>query len=259
MKKMFVVALVCFVAPITAQTLPLDELPKPARQLLKDYVLIPGGKFTANIRDGFDSLQFGQPKQIAVTSVYMSRFEISVAEYRQFFQETGDLQNKYDTAVWTHDFTDSYNESIAKIYTNHPAYDNHPIVGITWEQAVRYCYWKAAQVNSLLKNTDYKVEIRLPTDAEWQFAALGVTQPVEDELISERSLYPWGGEFFSSPIQGKMQEPELQQRPDKNTPGISLIRLYFRWGFVHHARQIFPTQRLWPLSDGRQCGRVDIR
>jgi gliding motility-associated lipoprotein GldJ len=34
---------------------------------------------------------------------------------------------------------------------------------------------------------------RLPTEAEWEFAALGLIGNTEEELITERRLYPWNG------------------------------------------------------------------
>ncbi|MCP4440120.1 MAG: SUMF1/EgtB/PvdO family nonheme iron enzyme [Aureispira sp.] len=49
-------------------------------------------------------------------------------------------------------------------YINSSKYHNSPIVGITWEQAQNYCYWK-----SLQEQKDGKLEYiyRLPTYPEW--------------------------------------------------------------------------------------------
>ena len=37
-----------------------------------------------------------------------------------------------DTLVWVHDFTYSFNEPMTENYFWHPAYDEYPVVGVTW-------------------------------------------------------------------------------------------------------------------------------
>ena len=89
---------------VAAQTQSLRKLPKPARALLEDYVLIPSGTVTMNIFDGYDSLQCRPPARKSVSAFYMSKYEITVAEYRQFFQASGEPENRYDTTVWTYTY-----------------------------------------------------------------------------------------------------------------------------------------------------------
>lgn len=190
---------VFFSACLDAQTLPVKVLPKEARALLKDYVLIPEGEFIKNLHMGYDTLLFQPIKKTLVDSFYMSRYEITVEEYIRFYKETGDMQNKYDSAVWVKDFPYSFNELICRRYFNTPEYRTYPVVGVTWEQVIRFCAWKSQELNRLLEQTGYQVAFSLPTDAEWQYAAIGPAPQVkEGPVTTVQRYFPWGASFFYS-------------------------------------------------------------
>ena len=54
-----------------------------------------------------------------------------------------------------------------------------PVTSVNWFDAVEFCQWLAAE---------WKMPVRLPTEAEWEFAARGGL---------EQKLYPWGDESFA--------------------------------------------------------------
>ncbi len=100
-----------------------------------------------------------------------------------------DVVNVYpDTLCWIADFTYSFNEPMTTRYFWHPAYDNYPVVGVTWKQASAFCIWRSNLLNAALSSSGQPPvhEYRLPLESEWEYAARGGL---------EHSMYPWGGYY----------------------------------------------------------------
>ena len=87
-----------------------------------------------------------------------------------------------DTTCWVNDFQNADNERYMKLYFSNPAFDDYPVVGVTWEQANAFCAWRT---NFLMKGLgDYAKWIqryRLPSEVEWEYAARG----------KEGNPFPW--------------------------------------------------------------------
>jgi len=90
-----------------------------------------------------------------------------------------------DTVVWTNDFQNSLNDPKLELYFCDPIFSNYPVVGVTWNQATAFCNWRTELFNS--HNKSKGQAYRLPTEAEWEYAARGGRQ---------LAMYPWGGNYL---------------------------------------------------------------
>lgn len=94
-----------------------------------------------------------------------------------------------DTLCWVRDFTYSFNDPMTNMYFWHPAYDNYPVIGITWVQARAFCVWRTQKLNTWLEANGqlWVQDFRLPTEGEWEYCSRG---DLKD------SPYPWGGPYI---------------------------------------------------------------
>jgi formylglycine-generating enzyme required for sulfatase activity len=123
-------------------------------------------------------------------NLYANTFELTNGEYLAYTswvqQNLGTEAYKAalpDTLVWRYKF--SFNEKYVTYYLRHPAYKDYPIVGLSYKQALAYCEWLSKQANATLKDPQIQeIIFRLPTEEEWEKAALGG--------LPTNTLYPWG-------------------------------------------------------------------
>jgi len=105
------------------------------------FVKIPAGSFAMGDNSPQAPANAQPIHQVTISSFWMASTEITFTQWKAFLDETG-----YPTG-----------RSQARGST-------YPVVGITWEDAQAYCRWFSEK---------YGVDMRLPTEAEWEYAARG--------------------------------------------------------------------------------------
>jgi len=123
-------------------------------------VLIEGGTFTmGHVQDDVMFDWNTTPVKMQVRSFYIDEAEVTNREYRLFLHwmskvyppDNDNYRNIYtsmlpDTLVWRNTLGES--ELLTETYLRHPAYNDYPVVGISWVQANEYCKWRTNMVNS---------------------------------------------------------------------------------------------------------------
>jgi formylglycine-generating enzyme required for sulfatase activity len=138
-------------------------------------VYIPGGTFTMG-RDNAPNPEETPAHSVTVEPFYIDKEPVTQAQCSGFLQKSKGEPATYpdSQAAW-------------------------PATNISWQDAQAYCGWAVPGT-------------RLPTEAEWEFAARG----------TDGRLYPWGNNFSSAlvnSLEGGLDHPEpVGIRPKNASP-----------------------------------------
>jgi formylglycine-generating enzyme required for sulfatase activity len=151
-------------------------------EALLGFIDIPGGHFRMGSDPEHDSGAFKDESpqhEFTLEAYYIARYPVTGAQFRVFDDEAN---HKFDLWDWN----------------KHP---HHPVVGITWYEALAYCDWLDGKLSETGKKlieagnlsaqervfwqglVDDKLRVTLPSEAQWEKAARG---------HQDGRIYPWG-------------------------------------------------------------------
>jgi formylglycine-generating enzyme required for sulfatase activity len=128
----------------------------PAPDVPKDMLPVPGGTFVMGADEGGEQDEH-PAHQVTVKGFLLDRTEVTNDAYHTCVEAKVCRMNRKAPPP-------GQKQVIEELYL-----PDHPVVGVSWDDAVAYCSWKGK---------------RLPTEAEWERAARG----------SDGRRYPWGND-----------------------------------------------------------------
>ena len=127
-------------------------------QTYPEMILVEGGTFTMGDEHGEGDSDEQPLHEVTLKTYKISKTPVTVAQYRAYCRATGRSMPDPPSWGWI---------------------DSHPMVNVTWHDAVAYTDWLAEKMDA-----DY----RLPTEAEWEYAARGGNKSKGTKYSGGRSI-----------------------------------------------------------------------
>ena len=132
-----------------------------------EQVYVPAGLFMMGSEDGFP--QERPVHEVTLDAFWIDRTEVTNAQYAACVA---------DRVCRPPEESSSYNRAS---YFGNPEFADYPVIYVSWEDAAAYAAWAGG---------------RLPTEAEWEYAARG----------PESFVYPWGDQTITCDLSNHWTE-----------------------------------------------------
>ncbi len=153
-------------------------------QKMPEMIKVEGGSFTMGseeIRNPQDT-NATPLHPVSVKGFQIAKTETTVAQWRAYCSATSTRMPVEPAWGWI---------------------DNHPIINVSWDEAVAYCQWLSDQT---------KKKYRLPTEAEWEYAARGGNKSKGFLFAGGQAVYMYGWFEENS---GATTQPVAKKRPNE--------------------------------------------
>ena len=142
-----------------------------------EWVEIPAGEFWmgSDATVDPDAEDDEQPRhRVHVSTFWMSRYPVTNAQYQAFVEDGGYKKASYWNAGggWKYKEQDDWTGP-RRFDDPRFALANHPVVGVSWYEAMAFCEWLTSKKPSFFEKLGFSGVVRLPTEAEWEYAARG--------------------------------------------------------------------------------------
>lgn len=191
--------LAAFLTESPAWPFEADPFPKHVRNSIgMEFVLIPAGEFMMGNEETSEALANSYPQysherlvmlqdEAPVHKVhishpfYLGQYEVTVSQFRKFVEASGYKPESEADGTGAYGYNPAYDPEKSRrgdafegrdpnYSWRNPGfqqYDDHPVVNVTWNDAVAMCKW--------LSETEGET-YRLPSEAEWEYAARAGTR-----------------------------------------------------------------------------------
>lgn len=134
-------------------------------QLPANMIYVKGGCF--RMGDVFSDVPSSEKPvhEVCVDDFYIGKYEVTVGKFRTFVEDTGyktEAEQQDGCHSWVGDGTEEKVRDHNWRNTGFPQTENDPVVCMSWNDAYHYTQWLSRKEGK---------EYRLPTEAEWEYAA----------------------------------------------------------------------------------------